>query len=94
MMLQWTDTIAETQGDMAREQEMTHITEDDRKWATWWLQQKCTRHEASGYIATTLCFFFSFHTIHRIKNALKKGGGLNEHSGVNNTNHIQFLDGK
>lgn len=77
MMLQWTDTTAETQGDMEREQEMTHITEDDRKWATCWLQQKCTRHEASGYMATISYFmlygFFSPHVIHRIKNALKGG---------------------
>lgn len=78
MMLQWTDTTAETPGDKEREQEMTHITEDVRKLSIWWLQQKCT-HKASGDIATISClmdlFLFFPAAIHRIKkNAWNKGG--------------------
>lgn len=78
MMLRWTDTTAETQGDMEREQEMTHITEDDRKWATddyskmyktWglWLH-------SNYFILYALFLFFFFHMIHRIKKMPWKGG--------------------
>lgn len=82
MMLQWTDTTAVTQGDMERGQEMTDITDDDRKWATWWLQQKRTRREASGHIATIsffmlffLCVFF-FILSTGFEMPWKEGGGM------------------
>lgn len=77
MMLQWTDTTAETQGDMEREQEMTHITEDDKKWATWWLTAKMYKTWSfwlhGNYFILYALWVFSPHVIHRIKNALKGG---------------------
>lgn len=74
------------------------LTEDDRKPDDYSKNVQDMKPLTTLQLFHTLYFlffwFFFFQIIHRIKNALKKGGGLHVRSRVNNTNHIQFLGGK
>lgn len=94
MMLQWTDTNTRRHGKRTgndsyyrRRQKMSYLMTTAEMYKTWSFWLHC------NYFMLYAFFCFFFHIIHRLKNA-GGGGCLNEHSGVNNTNHIQFLDGK
>lgn len=60
MMLQWTDTTAETPGDKEREQEMTHVTEDVRKWSDDYSKNVHVKPPATWQQFHTLCLMVLF----------------------------------
>lgn len=80
MMLQWTgDTTAETPGDKEREQEMTHVTEDVRKWSDDYSKNVHIKPPATWQLFHTLCLmvlflFFPPLWSTELKNPGKMGG--------------------